>query len=299
MKNGRMVKPLEFGLLGHPVGHSVSPAIHQAAYDAFELPHVYSVCDCPTPEDVATQVGRLRAGEWAGLNVTVPWKRVALRLADDVDASAAETGAANVLVRNTDGRIVAHNTDAPALARLLAARAMEGRPQVALVLGNGGAALAAVVAAKRAGCGRVYVTARRWQAGQPGWQAAHEFEALGATPIAWGASEIAHVALQITTIVQATSAGMRGVGGGEELVAALPWERFGGWVFAYDVVYNPERTPFLERATQAGLRCEGGLSMLVGQAALAIELWLGVSPPQDRLMSRARTAIFGHEEAKS
>lgn len=294
-----MVKPLEFGLLGHPVGHSVSPAIHQAAYDAFELPHVYSVCDCPTPEDVATQVERLRSGHWAGLNVTVPWKRVALRLADEVDASAAETGAANVLVRTSGGRIVAHNTDAPALARLLAANATADRPHVALVLGNGGAALAAVVAAKRAGCERVYASARRWQVGQSGWEAAPEFEALGAAPVAWAASELAQVAPQVTTVVQATSAGMRGVGGGEELVAALPWEQLGRWVFAYDVVYNPERTPFLERAAQVGLRCEGGLSMLVGQAALAIELWLGVSPPQDRLMASARTAIFGHEETKS
>jgi shikimate dehydrogenase len=294
-----MVSPLKFGLLGHPVGHSVSPAIHQAAYDAFRLPHVYALCDCPTEVDVELRVAELRSGNWAGLNVTVPWKRVALRLADSVHESAQETGAANVLLRDATGCIVAYNTDAPALARLLEAGTSTGAARAALVLGNGGAALAAVVAAKRAGCKRVYVSARRWLEGSLPWDAASEFEQLGATPIAWGQATLGSVAPDLAVIVQATSAGMRGVGGGEQLVAALPWDKFQKSVFAYDVVYNPEVTPFLARAAECGLRCEGGLSMLVGQAAFAIELWLGISPPQPQLMARARAAIFGHEETSS
>lgn len=294
-----MVSPLKFGLLGHPVGHSVSPAIHQAAYDAFELPHVYEVSDCPTAGDVEARVAELRAGQWAGLNVTVPWKRLALRLADGVDESARTTGAANVLVREPSGRIIAHNTDAPALGDLLEAGAPPTAPRVGLVLGNGGAALAAVVAAQRAGCQRVYVSARRWAQGALGWDAASEFERLGATPLAWGPASLATVAPELAMVVQATSAGMRGAGGGEELVAAVPWDALAESVFAYDVVYNPEVTPFLARAAARGLRSEGGLSMLVGQAALAIELWLGVSPPRSRLMASARASIFGHGEATS
>lgn len=294
-----MVSPLKFGLLGHPVGHSVSPAIHQAAYDAFRLPHVYALCDCPTELDVEAQVAALRAGHWAGLNVTVPWKRVAMRLADRVDSSAAETGAANVLVREPAGSIVAHNTDAPALGRLLEAGTTGAVRRVGLVLGNGGAALAAVVAAKRAGCSTVFVSARRWAQGSKTWESASEFEKLGATPVAWGKATLGAVAGQVTLLVQATSAGMRGVGGGPELVAALPWDELTKSVFAYDVVYNPEETEFLSAAAARGLSHEGGLSMLVGQAALAIELWLGMTPPHDKLMARARAAIFGHEETAS
>lgn len=292
-----MVSSLEFGLLGHPVGHSVSPAIHHAAYEAFGLPHAYTLCDCPTPADVEAQVSALRAGQWAGLNVTVPWKRLALRLADQVDSSAAETGAANVLASDASGRIVAYNTDAPALGQLLANGAPQGQRQIALVLGNGGAALAAVVAAKRAGCERVYVTARRWSESASSWESSNDFERLGALPRAWGRVALEAIAPELTMVVQATSAGMRGVGGGPELVDALPWERFSPSLFAYDVVYNPEVTPFLARAGECGLRCEGGLSMLVGQAALAIEIWLGIDPPRASLMARARAAIFGHEES--
>jgi shikimate dehydrogenase len=281
-----MVSALKFGLLGHPVGHSVSPAIHQAAYDAFGLPHTYSLCDCPTPSDVEHQVEQLRQGLWAGLNVTVPWKRLALQLADDLDDSARETGAANVLLRQENGRIIAHNTDAPALGQLLAAGSRTERPKAALVLGNGGAALAAVVAARRAGCARVYVSARRWSM---------DAENLGAVPVSWSSETIASTSKELTLLVQATSAGMRGVGGGEELASVIPWQELPSDVFAYDVVYNPENTPFLERARAAQLRAEGGLSMLVGQAALAFELWLGLRPPTAQLMDHARAAIFGGE----
>lgn len=292
-----MVSALKFGLLGHPVGHSVSPAIHQAGYDAFGLPHTYSLCDCPAPSDVEHQVEILRRGGWAGLNVTVPWKRLALQLADVLDDSARETGAANVLLRQDDGRIVAHNTDAPALGQLLAAGSHTERRKAALVLGNGGAALAAVIAARRAGCERVFVSARRWlpDAEPSSWAARGEFEKLGAVPVSWSSEALGSIAKELTLLVQATSAGMRGVGGGDELTAVIPWEELPGDVFAYDVVYNPENTPFLERARATQLRAEGGLSMLVGQAALAFELWLGLCPPTARLMERARAAIFGGE----
>src|SRR5690606_33967675 len=218
-------------------------------------------------------------------------------LADEVDSSAAETGAANVLVRDASGLIVAYNTDAPALGQLLTNGAPQGQRQAALVLGNGGAALAAVVAAEHAGCERVYVSARRWSGAAQSWESASEFERLGASPRAWGRAVLGAIAPELTLLVQATSAGMRGVGGGQELVDALPWEDFSPSLFAYDVVYNPEVTPFLARAAERGLRCEGGLSMLVGQAALAIELWLSVEPPRAHMMARARAAIFGHEES--
>lgn len=277
----------------------MSPAIHQAAYDAFGLPHSYQLCDCPAASDVERQVGALRAGEWAGLNVTVPWKRLALKLADDVDSSARETGAANVLVRQPSGRIMAHNTDAPALARLLASKMVADAPAAALVLGNGGAALAAVVAARRAGALRIFVSARRWTEPRNLWEAASEFEALGAEPIAWKHEVWASQASGLGLLVQATSAGMTGVGGGEDLAATVPWRELPPSAFAYDVVYNPQVTPFLQRASDHGLRSEGGLTMLVGQAAFAIELWLGMPPPQQLLLERARQAIFGHEASKA
>jgi shikimate dehydrogenase len=94
-------------------------------------------------------------------------------------------------------------------------------------------------------------------------------------------------------IVQATSAGMKGVGGGETVVEVIPWDLLARTVFLYDVVYNPPVTPFLQRAAQAGLRAEGGLSMLVGQAGLAIQIWLGVEPPLQAMREAAEAVLFG------
>jgi shikimate dehydrogenase len=93
----------QFILIGHPVGHSVSPQIHGAVYRAYGLPHSYSAVDCPDVAAVEQQVKRVRSGEIAGANVTVPWKRAALALADELDASARDTNAANVLVRTPEG----------------------------------------------------------------------------------------------------------------------------------------------------------------------------------------------------
>src|SRR5690606_35758098 len=109
----------QFLLVGHPVGHSVSPSIHAAAYKMLGHPDArYSVLDCPTEADVRRVFERLRSGELAGANVTVPHKTLALSLADRVDDSARDVGAANVLAC-VQGEIVAYNTDAPALAEEL------------------------------------------------------------------------------------------------------------------------------------------------------------------------------------
>ena len=297
------MSPLTFVLLGHPVGHSVSPAIHGAAYRALGLPHRYEVRDCPAPEDVRAQVDRLRAGELAGANVTVPWKRLALELADRADDSARATGVANVLSRDASGRITASNTDAGALADEIAA--LHGAPLRAAVIGAGGAAQAAVVACRLLGLSEIAVSSRGWLGAVPraSWKHAPTFEALGATPWAWPEHaadrrpEVLSAYLpRVDVIVQATSAGMRGAGPGEEVSVWIPWRELAPGALAIDVVYNPTRTPFLIAAEQAGVLQRGGLGMLVRQAALALRIWLGGSegwrePDLDELSAAAQRAL--------
>lgn len=304
------MKQKTYALLGHPVGHSVSPSIHQAAYDEFQLPHRYVVVDCPDRAAVEHQRDALVSGALDGANITVPHKRLALELADRLDDSAKQTGAANVWVRDSSGQIVAHNTDAPALAeRLKLGRAGASgdasateQKSAALVLGSGGAALAAVVACWRAGVDSVFVSARKWRGPRASWPSVTQFEQLGARSVEWseaqslepaGPHTVADAAVRSAIIVQATSAGMSGLGNGEEVCLVLPWADISSGAFLYDVVYNPEVTPFLARARQSGRTSEGGLSMLVGQAALALELWLGLKPNRERLTEYARRALYG------
>lgn len=275
--------PLRFAVIGSPVAHSRSPAMHGAAFAALGLPHTYEKLET-SADELGGRIADLRAGAFAGLNVTVPHKTRVLAMADEVDASARATGAANTLVRAADGVVRAFNTDAPALRDELArlAGAPERlRERSALVLGTGGAARAAVFALGQLDVGRVVVRGRRREALEPlagvlsasGSSAALELEPLDAPP-----SDPSDYA----AIVQATTAGMHGSSAPGEVVAdAVAWPRVPRDCVVYDVVYAPPRTPLLERARARGLVNEGGLGMLVRQGALAFELWLGVTPPLD------------------
>lgn len=268
--------------------------MHGAAFGALGLPHTYEALET-SPQELPARVAALRRGELAGLNVTVPHKQKVLTLVDELDASARATGAANTLVRLSDGRIRAHNTDTPAIADELG-RLAGDRARLAggtgLVIGTGGAARAAIVAlASHLGVSRVLIRGRslaetsnavayvrqidRLLAGAGGRGAA---VALGADGLHAPEKEQKEES-RIVAIVQATSCGMRGGPRGELVAQAVRWEHMPANAVALDVVYAPPNTPFLDAARARGLACDHGLGMLVGQGARALELWLGVRPP--------------------
>lgn len=298
-----MTRPLRFVLIGHPVGHSVSPAIHGAAYRALGAPHRYDVVDCPTPEHVEAQVELLRSGDIAGANVTVPYKRLAFELADRADESARSTGVANVLARDASGVVTASNTDAVALAEEIAS--LHPDPRSAAVIGAGGAAQAAVVACQQLGLTEIAVSSRTWLTSEPrgSWKGAATFTALGATAWAWPEhvgdrrpAVVAALLPRVDVIIQATSAGMRGAGPGHAVSDWIPWRELKPGALAIDVVYNPPLTPFLEAAEAANVANRGGLGMLVRQAAAAIRIWLGesegwVAPELGELYAAAEQAL--------
>jgi shikimate dehydrogenase len=282
---------VKFALIGHPVAHSLSPVIQRAAYRELAVEHEYTLIDAPTEADVARAVQSLRDGELGGVNVTIPWKRQAYAAADRRSALAERLGVANVLAR-VAGELVAHNTDALALevefAQLVKARC-------AVLLGSGGVTPAVVAACQAAGIAEVYVSARRFDAqlAETAWPGGSELQRLGAQLLAWPASSSAAKArfdercAAAGLIVQCTSAGMHGKDSGEPLAALVPWPTLPVDALAYDLVYAPLETPFLRAARQAGRRTAHGLNMLVGQAALSVEIWLGQRPPAAPLLAAA------------
>jgi shikimate dehydrogenase len=285
---------LRFALLGHPVAHSVSPAIHAAAYRALGLGHEYELRDVPDEAELARAVAVVRSGELAGANVTVPWKRAALGLADRADSTAADVGAANVLAREPGVGVVAHNTDVMALVEEVGALAPS--PERVLVLGSGGGSLAAVAAARLLGARAIGVSARKWtlERDRASWPHADDVARLGAEPLPWGAGDgpLADFAARSDVVLQATSAGMHGAGPGDDVALVVPWSRLRKSSIAYDPVYNPADTEFQRCARDAGLVARGGLGMLVAQAARAFELWLGIAPPREPMMAAARGALL-------
>lgn len=282
---------MKFALIGHPVAHSLSPVIHRAAYLELGQAHEYQLIDAPSEADVVRVVAAVKSGELAGINVTVPWKREAFAAADRRSPLAERLGVANVLARE-DGQLVAHNTDALALEVEFKRLVHTHR---AVVLGSGGAAPAVVAAARAAGIGEVCVTARRFDPAVPraDWPGATELLRLGAELLAWpGGSEAARAEFAVSCrsaglVVQCTSAGMQGKDSGEPLAELVPWATLPADALAYDLVYAPLETPFLRVAHAAGRRTAHGLNMLVGQAAAAIEIWLGQKPPAEPLLAAA------------
>ena len=290
-----MSEPLRFGVVGWPVAHSRSPAMHEAAYRALGMPHTYEKLET-SEAALAGRVASLRSGLYAGLNVTIPHKTRVLSLVDEIDASAVATGAANTLVRTAAGGVRAYNTDAPALeaelAGLAGLAALAGAPGApgalfagrrAIVLGTGGAARAAIFALGRLGVARVHVRgrSRREELAAILPPGAVVLEELAAPPAE---------ASDLVAIVQATSAGMGQEGANERSVSeAVAWSSVPPTAVAYDVVYasSAPETAFVARARAAGLAASGGLGMLVRQGALAFELWLGVEAP----LSTMRAAL--------
>jgi shikimate dehydrogenase len=280
------VKARRFAVVGDPIGHSKSPLMQGAAMRALGLPHAYEAVRA-TAEELPGVVARLRDGDFDGLNVTVPHKERVLSLVDELDESARVAGAANTLVRGEGGWLVAHNTDAPALAAeltRLAGSSAWPAGGCALVLGSGGAARAAVAAlGSHLGIADIAVRARAFA------DAARRcaFVRTAPHPVTsepW-ASSIEREA-RLVALVQATSAGMRGADGGEAAARVVAWEAVPMGAVAIDVVYAPRDTPWLSAARRRGLRCDDGLGMLARQGALALELWLadeGVKAPLEAM----------------
>ena len=272
----------KLALFGYPVSHSVSPAMHTAALAELGLAAegwTYESVPVP-PEEVADAVARLRAGAWAGANVTVPHKQAVMPLLDGVTPVAAAIGAVNTLVMQS-GRLLGHNTDAAGFLADLYAHDVHVAKRPVLVLGAGGSARA--VTAALAGVGaQIRVVARRPEP-------AEALRAVAPVDVyAWTPLDLLAASDNAALIVNTTPLGMT------PNVDASPWlvgTPFPPNAFVYDLVYNPPETQWVREARAAGLRSATGLGMLVEQGALALELWTGRQAPRATMRRAAEAKL--------
>ena len=264
------------GLIGYPVGHSRSPAMQQAAFDALGIPARYVLWETP-PDTLVERIASLRTPEMLGANVTIPHKTAVVPLLDALAPSALQAGGAvNTIVRDADGRLTGHNTDVTGALRVLDAHGAGDAGQSALALGAGGAARAAWAATHERGMS-LRVAARSPLA------ARDALSALGlssAETIALDApDDLAKALAAISILINATSVGM-----GEPLASPLSAELLAHLppsALVFDMVYAPPETALLRAARAHGLRVAAGLEMLLEQGAAAFELWTGQSAPMD------------------
>jgi len=271
------------GVIGDPIAHSRSPAMHNAAFRALGLPYVYCAFRVE-PGRVGEAVRAVRALDLVGLNVTIPHKEAVLPFLDRLSATARACGAVNTIVHRR-GRLLGENTDVGGLERDLADHGVEARLGRAVVLGAGGSARAAVVAASRR-ARDVFVAARRPERARALTSALAPRLRARLRPIALAdlapdAAAVREVLGEAGLVVNATSAGMGGEPFPPLAAAATPRD-----CLFYDLVYTAERTPFMDVARRARRRAVGGLGMLLHQGALAFELWTGREAPLE-VMRRA------------
>jgi shikimate dehydrogenase len=261
---------------GKPIGHSLSPTIHNAGFAAAGLTGWdYTAIECAEAE-LPGLVGGL-GPEWAGLSLTMPLKEAGLRLAAEASPTANAAGAANTLVRRPDGAWRADNTDVAGMVRVLRAAGVNFRTPSITVLGGGGTARAALVAAAELGAGSVRLVTRRAEARD---ELAPVAEQLGLTLAGhdWSDAAGAFDADAVVSTVPKKAA--------DHLAGAVAWRP--GTVF-FDAIYDPWPTPLAADALAHDIAVVSGLDLLLAQALSQFEQFTGVRPAPEAAM---RAALF-------
>ena len=260
------------GILGWPVEHSFSPAIHNAAFSALNLNYAY--VPLPTKaEHLHQAIHGLIAMGFRGANVTIPHKVAVLKYLDEIDPIAKTIGAVNT-IKIEDGKTIGYNTDAEGFVKSLQNKDIEIQDSNVIILGAGGAARAIVCGLLNYGTSQVSVVAR---SAEKAANFANSIKSHRVSGLAWDDKQFNYLLSGANIVINSTPIGMSPIIDNEP---AINWKIVNRKAVICDLIYNPLRTKFLTRATQLGHITVSGDGMLVEQGALAFELWTGNSAPR-------------------
>ena len=275
------------GLIGYPLGHSLSPILHQAALESAGLKGEYRLYPIPPSPDGEQRIkdlcDQVRAGTIKGLNVTIPHKQTVRRFVDRLSPVAEAVGAVNTIFVNDQGKLVGDNTDVSGFMRDIA-RLTSLSSGKAVVVGAGGSARAVVYGLCQSGW-EVLVLARRAVQAVALVEVIKTIQGLRGL-VTYGLLErqtMMDCARDCQLLVNTTPVGMHP---NED---DCPWPEdvpLPAQAVVYDLIYNPLETRLLQRARKQGLLYANGSGMLVAQAALAFARWTGLEPPFE-VMERA------------
>ena len=275
------------GVMGWPVEHTVSPAMHNAAFDAAGLNWRY-VPLAVHPDRVGEAVRGLQALGFEGCNVTVPHKQAVMEHLDEITEQAQAIGAVNTIVIWSDGRMVGYNTDAAGFLRALAEGGFQPEGKRAVVVGAGGAGRAVAYALASAEAAVTVLNRTLSRAESLVADLAPLFPSLPLRPLPLTPATFRQEAQSADLLVNATSLGMW------PQVKRSPWPEelpMPPSLTVFDLVYNPLETKLMRQARAAGVQAIGGLGMLVHQGAIAWELWAGQEAPVEVMVAAAKAAF--------
>ncbi len=273
------------GIIGYPIGHSISPVFQQAGLDHLGIDATYEKWEV-TPEGVGEFVAGLRAPGSLGINITVPHKQAVIPFLDEVDEWATAAGAVNTIV-NRDGRLTGHNTDGPGFLRaLLVETGYAPGGTRALILGAGGAARGILLALARGGVDSFVIANRTLERAETLAQLAkNNGVPAEAISLRKADASVTQAAASANLIVNCTTVGMSH--GPDEHGSPLSSAQIPASAIVNDLVYNPLKTPLLKEASAAGATTLGGLHMLVYQGVLSFQMWTGRDAPVEVMLEAA------------
>lgn len=278
------------GVIGFPLGHSLSPVIFQTAFESAGVDGAYEAWETPEAE-LAARIEGLRADDVLGANVTIPYKEAVLPLLDRLDETAEAVGAVNTIVKEEDA-LAGYNTDVRGFDRALREDgAFDPHGKRAVVAGAGGAARAVAFALIE---GRASVVLVIGRTPKRMTQLVNDLRGRTSAGITiswtqWGDGTFLRGLPEADLVVNCTPAGTRG--GGSEDDALIPADLLPPDGLVFDLVYNPPETALLRTAKERGARILSGLPMLVYQAAEACRLWTGRDAPVQEMLEAGRRAL--------
>jgi shikimate dehydrogenase len=270
------------GIIGDPVEHSLSPAMHNAAFNKLGLDYIYLPFHV-TAKNLAGAVTGLKSLNFRGMNVTIPHKINVIPLLDELEPMAEEIGAVNTIV-NDNGHLKGYNTDAAGFLKALSANGIDPAGKKISVLGSGGAARAVSYILAKQGAD-IEIINRSGTLELANKLAANisRYTNSRIRAIELNDMNLKQSLKDADILVNATSVGMSPDTGS----TLVPQKLLRAEMAVFDVIYNPQKTTLIQDAEKAGATAIGGLDMLTWQGALAFEIWTGVSAPHTTMKNTA------------
>ena len=278
---------LKLGIIGYPLGHSISAVIQKAGLKSIGLEGVYDIMETP-PEELINRIKYIKANNYSGFNVTIPLKVPMSLFLDDIDDYANIAGCVNTVKVNDDKTFYGYNTDIYGFKTAIPAE-IDLKNRNASILGTGGAARAAVVGLAELGVNEIdFYTRNIINSKQTLDYVRGKFP-----EITFNVYQIQNIrSLEHSSIiVNSTPIGMKGFMADQMPLEKEDLDKLNPDTIIYDIVYNPIKTILIQEAQNRGLRTISGLDMLIYQAQRAIEIWTGKSPDVNLMKIAALEAL--------